>query len=298
MKVRELLHDGAEKLKAAGVPEAEHDAMELLAYVYGKTRGEMLLELNRDLCPGATGGTEPPDVVYCPGDCRNVITYRMVLARRAERVPLQHILGKAGFMGMDFQVGPEVLVPRQDTEVLVETVLEKEKETGISVLDLCTGSGCIAIALKKLGKYAEVTASDTDNAALKTARANSRLNSAPVSFRKSDLFEQLEDLRFDVIVSNPPYVQSAVIPTLEPEVRDHDPVLALDGGTDGLDFYRKITKAAGQHLHKGGRLYFEIGYDQGEAVSKLLKENGFTGVQLVQDLAGLDRVAYGTYAEN
>jgi release factor glutamine methyltransferase len=289
MKLRDLLREGAEKLKAAGVETAEYDARQLLNYSYGKTSAQLLAEMDRDLCPGATGGTEPADIVSCPGDCGARITYNLVLARRAAREPLQHILGTAGFMGLDFHVDPSVLIPRQDTETLVETVLQEEKDPGITVLDLCTGSGCIAIALKKLGAYREVSASDIGKETLKTARSNARANQAPVSFLESDLFEKIPG-KYDLIVSNPPYIPTGTIDTLEPEVRDHDPKAALDGGADGLEFYRRIISEAPQHLNHNGRIYLEIGYDQADAVRQMFQANGFEEVRVIRDLAGLDRV--------
>ncbi len=289
MKVRDLLREGTEKLKHAGVDNAEYDARQLLNYAYGKTSAEMLAEMDRELCPGATGGTEPTDIKYCPGDCGARITFNLVTARRAAREPLQQILGTAGFMGMDFHVDPSVLIPRQDTETLAETVLQEEKDKEISVLDLCTGSGCIAIALKKLGGYREVYASDLSREALRTAKSNARANEAPVSFVESDLFEKIPG-SFDVIVSNPPYIPTDVIDTLEPEVRDHDPKAALDGGADGLGFYRRIAAEAPDHLRGNGRIYLEIGYDQAEAVRELFAAKGFADIRVIRDLAGADRV--------
>ncbi|MDO4962079.1 MAG: peptide chain release factor N(5)-glutamine methyltransferase [Eubacteriales bacterium] len=293
MKLRDMLNEGIERLEAAGVENAAFDARQLLMRSYGKTSAELLMELDRPLCPGATGGREPAEITECPGDCGGRITFDSLIARRAKREPLQHILGSAWFMGMEFRVGPKVLIPRQDTEVLVETVLEREKDKDISVLDMCTGSGCIAAALKKLGGYSEVCASDIDEDALSIARDNAAENGVKISFILSDIFEGAGSLKFDVIVSNPPYIRSDVIATLEPEVREHDPKKALDGGPDGLKFYREIIENAGAHLKEGGRVYFEIGFDQAEAVSALLLDNGFTGIEVIKDLAGLDRVVLG-----
>ena len=292
MKVRDLLREGTEKLKRAGVDNAEYDARQLLNYAYGKTSAEMLAEMDRELCPGATGGTEPTDIKYCPGDCGARITFNLVTARRAAREPLQQILRTAGFMGLDFHVDPSVLIPRQDTETLAATVLQEEKDKEISVLDLCTGSGCIAIALKKLGGYREVYASDFSREALRTAKSNARANEAPVSFVESDLFEKIPG-SFDVIVSNPPYIPTDVIDTLEPEVRDHDPRIALDGGGDGLEFYRRIIRGAGRMLVPGGRIYLEIGWNQAEDVCRLLKEQGAEEIEVIRDLAGQNRAVRG-----
>ncbi len=292
MKLRDLLREGAEKLKAAGVENAEYDARQLLNYSYGKTSAQLLAEMDRDLCPGATGGMEPADIVSCPGDCGARITYNLVLARRAVREPLQHILGTAGFMGLDFHVDPSVLIPRQDTETLVETVLQEEKDPGITVLDLCTGSGCIAIALKKLGAYREVSASDIGKETLKTARSNARANQAPVSFLESDLFEKIPG-KYDLIVSNPPYIPSGEIMTLDSSVRDYEPIWALDGGADGLRFYKSILKYWKSLLRPGGYMLFEVGEDQAETVKDLFLAAGFASAETRKDTIGVQRVVIG-----
>lgn len=298
MKVRDLLRDAEAKLTEAGVPNAAYDARIMLEEAYGKTSAELLMELDRSLCPGATGGTEPAGGQQCPGDCGAMLTYRASVSQRLRRVPLQQIIGHAGFMGLDFKVNRHVLVPRQDTETLVETVLETEKDKDIRLLDLCTGSGCIAISLKYYGGYRDVTMSDKDRDALHVAIRNASILGAEIRAVQSDLFEAFQEdpaedreaERFDVIVSNPPYIRSDVIETLDPEVRDHDPRIALDGGADGLDFYRCILKEARGHLVPGGRIWLEIGYDQAEDVTRIAQENGYTGITVRKDLAGLDRV--------
>ena len=301
MKVRDLLREGTDKLNKAGIDNAAYDARQLLMRAYGKTNAELLAELNRELCAGATGGQEPQNITYCPGDCGARIDYDDFIARRAKHVPLQHILGTASFMGLEFRVSKDVLIPRQDTELLVETVLSREKEDcakndvavgnisaarGLSILDLCTGSGCIAIALKKLGAYSRVAASDYSKAALEMARDNARENGTDISFIYSNMFDAIDET-FDIIVSNPPYIPSSDIEGLQPEVRDHDPKAALDGG---LHFYRIIAEQAGARLNAGGRLYLEIGYDQAEAVSALLKNNGYIDIEVLKDLNDKDRV--------
>ena len=319
MKVRDLLRDAEAKLTEAGVPNAAYDARIMLEEAYGKTSAELLMELDRSLCPGATGGTEPAGGQQCPGDCGAMLTYRASVSQRLRRVPLQQIIGHAGFMGLDFKVNRHVLVPRQDTETLVETVLETEKDKDIRLLDLCTGSGCIAISLKYYGGYRDVTMSDKDRDALHVAIRNASIQKTEIRAVQSDLFEafrtsdtdadqenaeatgnageagsdaeaSFEAERFDVIVSNPPYIRSDEIETLDPEVRDHDPRIALDGGADGLDFYRRILKEARGHLVPGGRIWLEIGYDQAEDVTLIAQENGYTGITVRKDLAGLDRV--------
>ena len=210
-------------------------------------------------------------------------------------------------MGLEFCVSPQVLIPRQDTETLVEQVLADlfpQKRTAsdsgrLRLLDLCTGSGCIAISLGVLGNFREITGADISREALKVAEKNRRhllpdcvLEEKKMAFRliESDVFEGLSGEIFDVIVSNPPYIPSGVIEGLEPEVRDHEPRIALDGDADGLKFYRKVAEESGRFLSPGGRLYLEIGYDQGEAVSRLLEAAGFIEVNVIKDIPGLDRV--------
>ncbi len=293
MKVRELLNDGTEKLEAAGIDNAAYDARVILEDAYGLDAAGLLMNLNRDICPGALGGTEPSDIRECPGDCGAISTFNMGINMRLRHVPLQHIIGHTGFMGLDFKVSRDVLIPRQDTETLVETVLEREKDPRISILDLCTGSGCIAVSLKKLGGYSKVAASDLSDKAIGLAMRNASINDTEIRLIKSDLFNDIEG-RFDVIVSNPPYIPAEEIETLSPEVRDHDPRMALDGGADGLDIYRRIVSECSDVLNPGGRLYMEIGFDQAAAVGALMKEADFRDIEVVKDLAGKDRVIFGT----
>ena len=293
MKVRELLNEGTGKLEAAGIDNAAYDARVILEDAYGLDAAGLLMNLNRDICPGALGGTEPSDIRECPGDCGAISTFNMGINMRLRHVPLQHIIGHTGFMGLDFKVSRDVLIPRQDTETLVETVLDREKDPAISILDLCTGSGCIAVSLKKLGGYSQVAASDLSDKAIGLAMRNASINDAEISIIKSDLFKDI-DGRFDVIVSNPPYIPAEEIETLSPEVRDHDPRMALDGGEDGLDIYRRIVSECGDVLNAGGRLYMEIGFDQAAAVGGLMEKAGFRDIEVVKDLAGKDRVIFGT----
>ena len=293
MKVRELLNEGTGKLEAAGIDNAAYDARIILEDAYGLDAAGLLMNLNRDICPGALGGTEPSDIRECPGDCGAISTFNMGINMRLRHVPLQHIIGHTGFMGLDFKVSRDVLIPRQDTETLVETVLEREKDPAISILDLCTGSGCIAVSLKKLGGYSQVAASDLSDKAIGLAMRNASINDAEIRLIKSDLFKDIEG-SFDVIVSNPPYIPTEEIETLSPEVRDHDPRMALDGGEDGLDIYRRIVSECGDVLNAGGRLYMEIGFDQAAAVGGLMEKAGFRDIEVVKDLAGKDRVIFGT----
>lgn len=293
MKVRELLNEGTGKLEAAGIDNAAYDARIILEDAYGLDAAGLLMNLNRDICPGALGGTEPSDIRECPGDCGAISTFNMGINMRLRHVPLQHIIGHTGFMGLDFKVSRDVLIPRQDTETLVETVLDREKDHAISILDLCTGSGCIAVSIKKLGGYSQVAASDLSDKAIGLAMRNASINDTEIRLIKSDLFKDI-DGRFDVIVSNPPYIPAEEIETLSPEVRDHDPRMALDGGEDGLDIYRRIVSECGDVLNAGGRLYMEIGFDQAAAVGGLMEKAGFRDIEVVKDLAGKDRVIFGT----
>ena len=293
MKLRDLLKQGEEKLEASGIPNAAYDARLLLQEAYGKDAAELLRELDRPMCPGATGGTEPAEITACPGDCGGKLTFEASISQRARHIPLQQILGYTWFMGLRMIVNRHVLIPRQDTEILAETVLNREQEKDIRLLDLCTGSGCLAVSLKKLGDYSYVEASDAYRDALHVAMRNASEQKTEIHFTESDLFDRLTG-PYDVIVSNPPYIASGEIAGLAPEVRDHDPLEALDGGADGLTFYRRIAAECPAFLKPGGRIYLEIGYDQAEAVRSLLEEAGFEQLTVIQDLAGLDRVVCGT----
>ncbi len=215
--------------------------------------------------------------------------YRAMLEQRAKHVPLQQIIGTQEFMGFEFMVNEHVLIPRQDTECLVEEALKRLRE-GASVLDMCTGSGCIIISLAKCVKLSAAVGVDVSAEALKVAETNAKRNEASVNFVKSNLFENVSKERYDMIVSNPPYIESGVIEGLMPEVREHEPRIALDGGVDGLVFYRKIISEAKEYLKPGGYLIFEIGYNQKEAVCQLFDEAGYDEIDSVCDLAGLDRV--------
>ncbi|MBS1430598.1 MAG: peptide chain release factor N(5)-glutamine methyltransferase, partial [Ruminococcus sp.] len=235
-----------------------------------------------------------------------------VVNLRAEHIPLQHITGVQEFMGLGFRVSGDVLIPRQDTEVLVEEALKrleqgkvpKEKET-VRLLDLCTGSGCILISILYYAAKEKIqiqgTGADISEAALRIAEENLDLlekngNKGMAELLESDLFERVEG-RFGMIASNPPYIRTSVISGLKEEVRLHDPLLALDGKEDGLFFYRKIIEESRAYLQKNGVLLFEIGYDQGEAVSELMTKAGYSQVVVKKDLAGLDRIVCGVYTE-
>ena len=225
------------------------------------------------------------------------IQYEYFIEQRARRIPLQHLTKEQEFMGLTFEVNEKVLIPRQDTEILVETVLE-DLEPNMRVLDVCTGSGCILISLLKMlqdGRGQDTVKGvgvDISKEALEVAEKNARKHNTEAVFLQSDLFESVEGM-YDIIVSNPPNIKTEEIEKLEDEVKLHDPMLALDGKEDGLYFYRKIIKESRKYLKKNGKLYFEIGHTQGEEVKTLMEEAGFSDVRVKKDLAGLDRVVYG-----
>ena len=222
--------------------------------------------------------------------------YESTVHKRTEHVPLQYIIGEQEFMGLKFKVNSNVLIPRQDTETLVEEALRVAKP-GMRVLDLCTGSGCIIISLAKNVADISCTGSDISKQALLVAKENAKANEVEVEWERSDLFENISGT-FDLIVSNPPYIPTGEIPGLMPEVRDFEPVDALDGKEDGLYFYRIITEKSPEYLTSDGYLYFEIGYDQGEAVSAMMRQCGYTQVEVIKDLAGNDRVVKGRKKEH
>ncbi len=222
--------------------------------------------------------------------------YEALVRKRGEHIPLQQLTGEAWFYGIPFFVNEHVLIPRQDTEILVEEALRGLPKDA-RILDLCTGSGCILISLLVTREDCTGIGADLSEKALQVAEKNGAQAGGRASFVKSNLFENIEGT-FDVIASNPPYIRTDVIETLMPEVRDHEPRMALDGSADGLVFYRKITEQAGSYLKEGGKLCFEIGYDQGDEVRELMETHGFADVQVLKDLAGLDRVVTGIWHKN
>ena len=220
--------------------------------------------------------------------------YKELIQKRKEHVPLQYILGTQEFMGYTFKVTPDVLIPRADTETVLEEVLLKVPQTlkNLKILDLCTGSGCIAISLALILKPEVCVGTDISEKALKIAKANGENLAPMVKFIQSDLFENVTG-SYDLIISNPPYITTEECGKLMPEVKDYEPMLALDGKEDGLYFYRAITKQAQDHLVPGGWLLYEIGCSQGEDVAALLRKYKFEDIEIRQDLAGLDRVVLG-----
>ena len=350
----DVLNYGKKILKNAGIVEADLDAWYLFGQIFGISRAQYFLCARENIAGNTAQKMAAQEQTGNSLESKNALdcvelwlkeklsAYENTLEKRASRVPLQQILGQQEFMGLTFFVNEHVLIPRQDTETLVELVLNEQKDKNVSILDMCTGSGCIAVSLKKLGGYACVEGADISEEALKVAKRNSEeilensdvnndavssrteqiqnctnltnnqnkqdnseermvseVRTVPqtsVTFRRSDMFSAFpETERFNVIVSNPPYIPSAVIEELEPEVRDHEPRGALDGTADGLYFYRILAEECAKHLTPGGHVYFEIGYDQGAAVKELLDIHGFKDTRVIQDLTGKDRVVCGTW---
>lgn len=300
--INNLIRKTADIFRCAGIGSPETDAFELMNYVTGLDRKDLLSD---------------PDAAISEVDA---VRFHALAADRVRRIPLQHITGRAFFYGLEFKVNGNVLVPRFDTEILVEEALNVITPES-RVLDICTGSGCIIIALDLAGNdnakvfysscedpenpgepygdtayrfnFKEGVAADVSGAALKVAKENAEKHGAAnVTFVQGDLFDGITGA-FDVIVSNPPYIATGEIESLEPEVSRFDPYIALDGGEDGLVFYRRIIKRAPCFLNEGGHIFLETGYDQGRAVSDLLKEEGFKDVAVIRDYGGNDRVVRG-----
>lgn len=282
LTLKQLYKVGTVKLAEEGIEEFSLDAWYLLEYVTGVSKAMYFAEPERAVSE------------------ENADRYIDCIRRRAAHIPLQHITGEQEFMGYPFCVNEHVLIPRQDTEVLVEEAIQVMRPK-MKVLDMCTGSGCIVLSILKMcrEKYymtdLQGIGADVSEEALKVARENGRRLGVPVTWIQSDLFAKIpEEEKYDVIVSNPPYIETAVIDTLQEEVRLHDPYIALDGKEDGLYFYRRIISEAGKYLKTQGKLMFEIGCDQAEAVEELMKNAGYEQITVKKDLSGLDRVVYGT----
>lgn len=275
--MQNMLKYGTDALESAGIEDAGIDAWYLLSYCMDINKTEYYMRLADEVSESDYG------------------RYVAYIERRASHEPLQYIIGLQEFMGLEFIVNESVLIPRQDTELLVELAIKYSK--GKKVLDMCTGSGCIAVSIDKLGATEQVTAVDISETALKVAMANSLKNEAHVKLVCSDLWNEVEGV-YDIIVSNPPYITDKEMQELMPEVGRYEPKLALEGGEDGLDFYRRIIDGAGEHIASGGIIMFEIGCHQAEAVSNLLFEKGFVDIRVEKDLAGLDRVVWAVNGEN
>ncbi len=280
---RELLKEGSMQLRAAGITEADTDAWLLFSACMGIDRTEYLMR---------SDAVVPDDKAE---------EYLGKLKRRAGREPVQYIEETAPFMGFDFYVNENVLIPRMDTEILVSEAIkrarimfsQRQHDVNFRILDMCTGSGCIAqstyLLLKNEGCTVEVDAVDISEKALEVAGINASRLGAQVKLIRGNLFENVDN-KYSMILSNPPYIRTDVIADLEPEVREHEPMLALDGTADGLYFYREITDKAWEYLENNGILMYEIGYDQALEVSDMLRQKGYTDIAVIKDFAGLDRV--------
>ena len=280
MTVRETLDYIRVRLREAGIEEFEYESWVFLEWIFGIRRADYYMDPDGKINP------EKEELL------------EKMLAKRCERVPLQYLMGDCEFMGYPFLVDERVLIPRQDTECLVEKALEHLKAWHLTslrrpeILDLCTGSGCIGISIKKLFPEASVTLADISEGALEVARKNAEELQTEVTLIQGNLFENIKD-NFDFIISNPPYIPTKVIEGLMPEVRDHEPHLALDGAEDGLLFYRKIVRESVSHLKEGGMLLFEIGQEQGADLREMMEKEGFSQIEIWKDLAGLDRIVIG-----
>ena len=293
MKTRILVKEGEYRLSSAGCMDAKIDAEELFCYLTSTDKVGLFLRAEEEV------------------DEQTELKYKELIKLRASRVPLQHITHNQEFMGYRFKVTPEVLIPRQDTETLVTEaarVLQQmpvrrlsfvEKLRGdseLTVLDLCCGSGNIGISLSKICSNIHVVATDISESAVQLAEENAKALRVKIDYLQGDLFEALsekpfKDMKFDMIVSNPPYIRRGMIAILQEEVKSHEPMLALDGGRDGLDYYRRIVDEAADHLRPEGWLMLEIGHDQGEDLRKLLRDSGkYTPAEVIKDLPGRDRV--------
>ena len=291
--VKEMLTMGEKQLMDSDIADTTRDCKILYCYMMDIPFSKIILEYQEVL------------------QDRLCDKYFELIDRRSKGEPVQYIMGSQEFMGLEFIVNENVLIPRQDTETLVEDALEiintgtlrgedmdvKRKEWDI--LDLCTGSGAIGVSLARIANKVNVTCSDISEGAIKVAKENAQKHGVAksVKFEQGDLFKpfskHFRKQKFDMIISNPPYIKSSIIPTLQKEVCEHEPLSALDGGESGLDFYERIVSGVGSHLRKSGVLLLEIGHDQGEAVSGLLSRNGeFTSIRVLKDLANRDRIVF------
>lgn len=291
MNIKEFLKYAAEIMKNADIEAPVLEAGVILCHVLKCSRAYLYSHDNLDL------------------DEEQSYILKHMVSERTRKVPLQYLTGETEFMSLVFTVNPSVLIPRQDTEILVEKCIELVKaarmdednkdntecKPAVRILDMCTGSGCIAVSIANYCPNSIVTACDISWGALEIAQANAERLGVKnrLEFRQGNLFEALDgETGFDLIVSNPPYIETKTMQELQKEVKDFEPHIALDGGMDGLDFYRRITAEVPAYLNHGGYLAFEIGYNQGESVKRLM-ERAFTDIQVLRDLGGNHRVVYG-----
>ena len=268
MTIRQVINYAVNKLEEAGIDDAKIDAFLLLKASAGIDKPTYYLKQDEEL--------------------KDEKLFMDMIERRCNHEPCQYIIGKTNFMGFDINVDKNVLIPRQDTESVVEATLKRIKDKS-AVLDMCTGSGAIAIAIKKLNESLCVSAADISKEALDIARRNISENDCEINLIQSDLFENI-DSKFDVIISNPPYVTDDEYETLALEVKNFEPKLALTAGKEGLDIYKKLIPSALEHLNDNGMISLEIGCKQANAVTQILEENGFCNIEVLKDLPGLDRI--------
>lgn len=276
MKIRELLSEGESKLEGAKKLSARNDALLLLSFLLNMDRGKMFLAFENEA---------PDDLVK---------RYGQLIEKRVSGLPLQHITGISDFMGLTFKVTPEVLIPRSETELLVEEAL-KLISPDMKLLEICTGSGCISLSILKLYQSVSVTAADISQEALNVAKENAKnldinlgKGFGEIDFLQGDLFEPVEGC-YDLIIVNPPYIKSGDIDDLMEEVREHDPVIALDGGPDGLYFYRRLFYEAKDYMNEDGYLLLEIGQDQAQEVLALAEES-YHNIKVMKDYSQMDRL--------
>ena len=275
MTIDSALLEGKSILKEKGIQSFIQDTLLLLCFYLKKDKLFVLTHKDFEI--------DNPDGFF------------ELIKRRADFEPIAYISGTAEFMSLEFEVNKSTLIPRPDTETLAEYAINLIKDKNADILDIGTGSGCIAISIAHYCKNADVMAVDISENALNTAKRNAEKNKVFVQFEKCDILKECPNGKFDIIVSNPPYIETDVIPTLMKDVKDYEPYSALWGGDDGLVFYRRITSVAKDILKKGGILAFEAGYTQSREIEKIMTENGFTSIGTLKDLQGIERVVYGTF---
>lgn len=274
MTYREAIVLGEKNLQQADIADAKTDSWLLLAMACKIDHTYYYMHIDEEMSE------------------EQVREFEVLIKKRAERVPLQYITGEQEFMGLTFHVNSNVLIPRQDTETLVEEALKVIKP-GMKVMDMCTGSGCVLISILKNAHDVEGIGYDISKQAINVAKENAKFNEVPAVFERSDLFEDVVENDFDVIVSNPPYIPTDLVATLMPEVSQFEPREALDGKGDGLYFYSKILEQCKNYMKPDGYILFEIGCEQGDAVSTMMRLAGFSEVRVIKDLARNDRVVMG-----
>ena len=272
MKISDVLKNTADRLKKADIDTANLDAKLLLCKYLNKDKLYLIVNANEEIEVDSS--------------------FSELVERRENYEPMQYILGKAEFYGLDFTVNKNVLIPRPDTEILVERVIDFVGDNQYTVLDIGTGSGCIPITVAVNCKNAKAYTVDISPDATKVAVDNAKNNGVGdrVTFLNMDILNEFPDFKVDCIVSNPPYIEDEVIPTLMEDVKNYEPIIALSGGEDGLVFYRRIAEKGKDILNDGGFIAFEVGHNQAQEVKEILERNGYTNIEITKDLAGIDRV--------